>query len=423
MKNGVSDIAVAVAEKVSGDRLWQRLMDLAEIGGRPDGGVCRHALSPEDIEARAVLIGWARAAGYEVSVDAAANLWVRRAGRQPDAAPVIAGSHMDSQPAGGKFDGAYGVLADFEALQAMDDAGIETERPVDMVAWTNEEGGRFDRGCTGSSAWSGAMALEEYLDDIGIDGVRLADALDQTLRATPDLPRRPLNFAAHAYVEPHIEQGPVLEAQGIPVAAVTSIQGVRWMNVEISGTAGHAGTTPLRGRRDALQAAHRAIARLNELMADPDDIVRFTVGRIVVEPNSPNTIPEKVTFSIDFRHPDQTVLDSRCASIEALLEGAVAPCSYQLVPTTSMNPVAFPEAVVGRIEASARQLGHNCLRLASGAFHDALYAAMVCPAAMIFIPCKGGLSHHPAEWAEPADCHIGAQVLAATLTDLANEQM
>lgn len=418
MKNDVSPEARAAADKISEDRLWGRLMDLAAIGARSDGGVCRHALSPEDIEARALLINWAEQAGFEASVDGAANLWVRRPGLNPDAEPVIAGSHMDSQPAGGKFDGAYGVLATFEALQAMDDAGVKTERPVDMVAWTNEEGGRFDRGCTGSSVWSGAMPLEDYLDDIGADGVRLADALDETLAATPDLPRRERQFSAHAYLEPHIEQGPVLEAQNIPIAVVTSIQGVRWMNVEIEGTAGHAGTTPLKGRRDAFQAAHRAIAALNALLDDPDDVVRFTIGRIVVEPNSPNTIPDKVMFSIDFRHPDKALLDAKCEQMDALLTKAVAPCSFTITPTTHMDPVVFPQDLVGRLAAAADALGHECLHLASGAFHDALYVARRCPAAMIFIPCRGGLSHHPDEWAEPGHCATGARVLAATLVDL-----
>ncbi len=421
MKSEVSKIACDAAANVSQDRLWQCLMDLAAVGGLPDGGVCRHALSPEDIEARAMLIGWAESRGYEVSVDEAANLWVRRRGTHRDAEPVIAGSHMDSQPAGGKFDGAYGVLAAFEALQAMDAAGIETRRPVDMVAWTNEEGGRFDRGCTGSSVWSGDMPLEDYLNDVGVDGVRFGDALRATLEATPDLPRRPRSFAAHAYVEPHIEQGPVLEANGVPIAAVTSIQGVRWMNIEFFGAAGHAGTTPHAVRRDAFQAAHRAVASLNSLMDDPNDVIRFTVGRIVVEPNSPNTIPERVLFSIDFRHPDKALLNEKCRVIQASVAEAAGPCSFNITPTTHMDPTLFPQDLVDRIEASAAALGHGCLRLASGAFHDALYAAKNCPSAMIFIPCRGGLSHHPDEWAEPAHCAIGAAVLTATLVDLAND--
>jgi beta-ureidopropionase / N-carbamoyl-L-amino-acid hydrolase len=420
MGSGLSEAALAAAAAVDEKRLWQALMDLAAVGARSDGGVCRHALSDEDIAARALVIGWAEARGLEASVDEAANLFIRRRGRDNDAAPVLAGSHMDSQPAGGKFDGAFGVLAGLEALLALDDARVETRRPIDIVAWTNEEGGRFDRSCTGSSIWSGTTELESYLGDIGADGVPLGEALAKTLAATPDLPRRPRHWTPHAFIESHIEQGPVLEAQGASVAAVTGIQGVRWMNVEVTGEAGHAGTTPMAGRRDAVQGALRAITELNKLMSDPEDRVRFTVGRINVTPNSPNTIPEKVLFSIDFRHPDRDLLEDRCGRIAQVVKEAASPCDTLIVPTLSMDPTPFPESMVGLIEASAEALSLGCLRLASGAFHDSLYAARVCPTAMIFIPCRGGLSHHPAEWAEPRHCADGARVLAASLVELAN---
>jgi N-carbamoyl-L-amino-acid hydrolase len=420
MGSGLSATALAAGAAVDETRLWQALMDLAAVGARSDGGVCRHALSDEDIAARRLVIGWAEARGFEASVDEAANLFIRRRGRDTDAAPVLAGSHMDSQPAGGKFDGAYGVLAGFEALIALDEAGLETRRPIDVVAWTNEEGGRFDRSCTGSSVWSGASELESYLGDIGADGVPLGEALARTLAATPNLARRRQQWTPFAFIEPHIEQGPVLETEGLSIAAVTGIQGVRWMNVEVTGKAGHAGTTPMADRRDAVQASVRAIAGLGTLMADPQDRVRFTVGRINVTPNSPNTIPEKVLFSIDFRHPDRELLEDRGGQIAQVVKDAASPCGTLLVPTLSMDPMPFPESMVTLIEASAEALGLGCRRLASGAFHDALYAARVCPTAMIFIPCRDGLSHHPAEWAEPRHCADGARVLAATLVELAN---
>jgi N-carbamoyl-L-amino-acid hydrolase len=420
MGSGLSAAALAAAAAVDETRLWQALMDLAAVGARSDGGVCRHALSDEDIAARALLIGWAESRGFEASVDEAANLFIRRGGRDADAAPVLAGSHMDSQPAGGKFDGAYGVLAGLEAMTALDEAGIETRRPIEIVAWTNEEGGRYDRSCTGSSVWSGTTELDSYLGDIGADGVPLGEALARTLAATADLPRRPRHWTPFAFIEPHIEQGPVLEAAGLSVAAVTGIQGVRWMNVEVTGKAGHAGTTPMADRRDAVQGALRAIAGLNRLMADGQDRVRFTVGRINVTPNSPNTIPEKVLFSIDFRHPDRELLEDRGGQIAQVVKDAASPCDTLIVPTLSMDPTPFPDAMVSLIEASAEALGLGCLSLASGAFHDALYAARVCPTAMIFIPCRDGLSHHPAEWAEPRHCADGARVLAATLVELAN---
>lgn len=421
MESGLSEMATRAAGAVAEARLWASLMELAKVGARPDGGVERHALSAEDIAARALLIGWAEERGYRVSVDDAANLFVRRPGRDPTAEPVVAGSHLDSQPAGGKFDGAYGVLAAFETLVAMDDAGIETARPVDVVAWTNEEGGRFARSCTGSAVWAGVNELEYYLGDIGVDGVQLAEALAQTLAATPHLPRRPRRWPAHAYIEPHIEQGPVLERQGMPVAAVTAIQGVRWLSVETRGSSGHAGTTPMTGRRDAVQAAVRAIGGLNDLMADPEDRVRYTVGRIEVVPNSPNTVPERVTFSIDFRHPDKAVLDDRAGRIEAIIKERAAPCEATVMPTLSMDPTPFPETMIGLIERTAKGLGLGCLRLPSGAFHDALYVGRVCPAAMIFIPCRHGYSHRPDEWAEPHHCAAGARVLAAALVELAND--
>jgi len=419
MGENLSATAKRAGEAVDGERLWQNLMHLAEFGARPDGGVERHALSGADIAARTWLIGEAERRGFSASVDDIANLWIRRKGADEGAEPVIVGSHIDSQPAGGKFDGALGVLAGLEVLTALDVAGIATRRPIDVVAWTNEEGGRFDRSCTGSSVWSGAMALEDFLGDIGADGVRLGDALRLTLDATPDLPRRPRRFPARAYVELHIEQGPVLEAENLDVAAVTGIQGVRWLNVEVAGTAGHAGTTPMTGRRDALQGAHRAIAALNGLMADPQDRVRFTVGRFNAFPNSPNTIPERAVFTIDFRHPDKSLLDHHSERLRPLIEAAAAPCAASLTPTLFMDPIVFPEDLVAKIEEAAQALGHPARRLASGAFHDALYAARVCPAAMIFVPCRAGLSHHPEEWTEPRHARAGARVLAATAAMLA----
>jgi N-carbamoyl-L-amino-acid hydrolase len=418
MSNGLSEQARAAAAAVDGERLWSRLMAMAAIGARADGGVCRQALTREDRDARAVLTGWARARGLRVSVDAAANLFVTRPGAR-DLPPLLIGSHMDSQPAGGRFDGIYGVLAAFEVLEALEDAGLGTGRPIEMVAWTNEEGGRFPCGCTGSMSWSGEAPLENFLDVVGADGVVLRDALAETLAASPDIERRGLGGGAHAYIEAHIEQGPVLEREGLAIAAVTSIQGFRMSHVTVTGTPGHAGTTPMAARRDAVQGALRAIAALNELMADPSDTVRFTVGCIDVEPNSPNTIPARARFSIDFRHPEEAVLEARYARIEAAVRAAAAPCDADLEHESSMSPGVFPAPVVAAIEAAARDLGLPAMRLPSGAFHDALFIARACPAGMLFIPCKAGLSHHPDEYATPQDCEAGARVLAATAMQLA----
>lgn len=407
------------AAAVSEARLWARLMTMASFGARADGGVDRQALSAEDIAARAELLAWAEARGYRALVDPAANLFLRRHGRDPNADPIVAGSHLDSQPAGGRFDGVYGVLAALEALEALDDAGIETDRPVEVVAWTNEEGCRFAPGAMGSALFTGECQLTDCLEIQDRAGIRLGDALSATLAATPDLERRRFEFPIAAYLEPHIEQGPRLEAAGVPVGVVTSIQGARWYEVEVVGEPAHAGTAPLRGRRDALLAAIEAIRALQSLMADPDDVVRFTVGRLVVEPNSPNTVPARVAFSIDFRHPDQAVLDRLGAQIATTAEAAAAPCALSIRETFYREPVVFPDLITGAIARAARALDLPCLDLASGAFHDANFLADVCPTGMIFVPCAQGISHSPKEAAEPADLAAGARVLAATIVELA----
>jgi N-carbamoyl-L-amino-acid hydrolase len=310
--------AAAAAGAIDRERLWRRHMAMAEIGGIAGGGVDRPALSQEDIRARALLLEWAGARGYEPAVDPIANLFVRRPGRDRSAAPVVVGSHMDSQPTGGRFDGIFGVLAALEALEALDDAGIASRHPIDLVAWTNEEGGRFAPGAMGSAVFAGAIDMQTCLALTDATGIAFADALQATLAATPDLARRPFGFPIAAYLEPHIEQGPQLEATGNQIGVVTGIQGARWYVVEVSGEPGHAGTAPLRGRKDALQAAVRMIAGLGQLMHDPDDKLRFTVGRLQVEPNSPIVVPARVTFSIDFRHPEARVLAERGELIEAV---------------------------------------------------------------------------------------------------------
>ena len=409
-----------VAGRVDGGRLWRRLMQMAEIGAIPGNGVNRQALSEEDIAARELLIDWARRRGYAVAVDEAANLFIRRPGSEPDLAPVLTGSHMDSQPRGGRFDGIYGVIAGLEAIEALDDAGTATRRPVELVAWTNEEGSRFDPGCMGSMVFSGTAPLERFEDAVDADGISFGRALSRTLGATPDLPRRRETISPAAYVEAHIEQGPVLEAAEVPIGAVTGVQGSQRFVVEVDGATAHAGTTPVRGRRDALQAALRAVARLNETMADPNDVLRFTVGRFEVEPNSPNTVPSRVRFSIDLRHPDGWELDRRARRIPRVCENAALPCSVRISRTFDQRPVAFESGIVETIERSAAAIDQPSLRIPSGANHDAAFVAKVSPTAMIFIPCLRGVSHHESEYASPEDCAAGARVLAETLRALAD---
>ncbi len=419
---GIKEAAKRAAAAVDQERLWRRHMAMAEIGKIPGNGVSRQALSGDDVRARALLLKWAAARGYRPAVDAIANLFVRRPGRDPDAAPVVAGSHMDSQPAGGRFDGIFGVLAGLEALEALDDAGIATERPLDVVAWTNEEGGRFAPGAMGSAVFAGHLRLEDCLAIADPAGVTFRDALGETLAATPDLPRRTFGFPIAAYLEPHIEQGPQLEVSGHQIGVVTGIQGARWYVVEVDGEAAHAGTAPLGSRKDAVRAAVAIIGALQELMRDKADQLRFTIGRIEVFPNSPNTVPARVVFSIDLRHPEAAVLANRGGRIEEICRRSAGPCAVQVRETFNRPPCAFPTQIVDTIERAAQALGLAHMRLPSGAFHDANFIAEVAPTGMIFVPCEKGISHSPAENAKAEDLAAGARVLAATLVELAGSR-
>lgn len=405
-----------LAAKVQDGRLWSRLMDLAAIGGTAKGGVCRLALTAEDGAARVQLAGWAKARGFAVSEDAIGNLYVRREGTDPSLPPVMTGSHLDTQPTGGKFDGVYGVLAGFEVLEALEDAGVQTRRAIEVVGWMNEEGARFQPGCMGSGVFAGAMPLDAMRAVADKAGARVGDSID----ALPKIgPARDFGFPVHAYVEAHIEQGPRLEAAGDTIGIVTGIQGARWFAVEITGSEAHAGTTPRAQRKDALMAALDGIQALRNVMMDPDDQVRFTVGRMEVGPGSPNTVPGRVFFTIDFRHPDAATVQRLGDIVEPTLRAAAGPCGISITETFTGPPVAFDPLVVDAVAEATKALGYSHHALPSGANHDAKFLARVCPTGMIFIPCLGGVSHNEAESATPEDCAAGARVLAETLLALA----
>jgi len=415
------DKARALAGAVDEARQWGRLMELARIGAIPGDGVNRQALTALDRAARRLLIGWAEAAGAQVSVDAAANLWLRKEGRDPAAAPLLTGSHMDSQPEGGRFDGIYGVVAGLEVLSALHDSGVVLERPLEVVAWTNEEGSRFAPGCMGSMAWSGQRPLEAFAENTDADGVRFGDALAEHLAAESDLPRRPLGGRPHVYIEAHIEQGPRLEAEGLDIGVVTGIQGSRWFTVTVTGASAHAGTTPVSLRRDALQAAVRAIQALNTLMADPSDRLRFTIGSLTVEPGSSNSVAGRVRFTIDLRHPEQVVLQERGDAVEETVRRAAGPVA-EVAVAESFNapPLDFDPAVIADIVAETQTLGLRWTTMPSGAFHDAQLVASVAPTGMIFVPSRDGISHNPAEFTTAAQLAAGTRVLAAALARAAN---
>jgi N-carbamoyl-L-amino-acid hydrolase len=428
----MSAVLQTATPRIDPDRLWDSLMQLARIGATPRGGVCRLALTELDRQGRDLVVGWLRAAGCEIRIDAIGNVYAIRPGRlgngfegsgpdarptaDPTRRPIAVGSHVDTQPTGGRFDGNYGVLAGVEVLRALDDAGIRTERPLCVAIWTNEEGTRFTPVMMGSGVYAGAFGLEHCLAQADREGTTVGQALAATGYAGRDT--APL-FSA--YFEPHIEQGPVLEAEGITIGAVEGALGQRWFDATVTGQDAHAGPTPLEMRRDALLAAARLIQEVREIAASSPDYARGTVGQIYAHPNSRNVIPGRVEFTVDLRNASATTLASM---VERLHEAAhrvetTDGVQVALREVVHFPPCAFDPALVAGVERHARALGHSVRRIASGAGHDAVYVARTCPAAMIFVPCEGGISHNEIENARPEHLAAGADVLLRSMLEAA----
>jgi N-carbamoyl-L-amino-acid hydrolase len=418
MSAAPAEIAADPAEMVDAARLARRLAALARHGARPDGGVDRPALSMAEIAARAELVAWGRTSGLEPSTDCLANLFLRLPGRT-DASPVLAGSHIDSQPTGGRFDGTVGVLAALEAAAAICAAGIRPKRPIEVVAWTNEEGGRFAPGMMGSEAYAGLKTPEEILPIADAAGITVAAAVAAVLAADRDVPLRPLPGTAHAFVEAHIEQGTVLERAGVPLGIVTGIQGTRRYRIRVIGEAAHAGTTARTDRRDALMAAMRMIAALEELTRAAADTL-FTVGLFELKPNAPSVIPAEAFFSIDVRQADDVVLDRLGTAIPETIRAHAGPCSVEVREIAHARSVSFDPGIRRTLSDAAAALGAPAIDVFSAAGHDARSLARVCPTAMLFIPCRGGVSHHPSEHADVEHVVLAARVLATTLARLAD---
>jgi N-carbamoyl-L-amino-acid hydrolase len=404
---------------INADRLWTRLMSVAEIGATPAGGVNRQALSDGEIAAWRRVIGWALEAGLTPSTDAAANLFLTLAGRDRTAPPFLLGSHLDSQPTGGKFDGAAGVMAALEAAVSLAEQGGKPARDVIVVAWMNEEGSRFAPGMMGSEAFTGERDMDTIRAARDADGVTVGEALDRFHQAFPDMPHRPLGFATGAYLELHIEQGPLLEAAGCTIGVVTGIQGKKTFQVVVEGAEGHAGTLAQPERRDALAAFARMASVLHAEIGAIDADIKFTIGRVAVLPNAPSVVPSRVSFSIDLRHPDNAVLDAAGARIMAVCRENAPPCSVTVTPLVDAPSNQFDPRLRASIAEAAREQEHSAMAILSAAGHDARHLAKICPAAMIFIPCRDGASHVEHEWVEPDHVAAGASVLAQVLRGLA----
>jgi len=404
---------------INADRLWMRLMALAETGATPAGGVNRQALSDGEIAAWSRVIGWAQEAGLTAATDAAGNLFVTLAGRDRTAPPILVGSHLDSQPTGGKFDGAAGVMAALEAVVSLAEQDETPRRDLIVVAWMNEEGCRFAPGMMGSEAFVGARGIEMIRAVRDASGISVGEALDRLHAALPNLPRKPLGFPAAAYLELHIEQGPLLEAADRIIGVVTGVQGKKTFQIVVGGAEGHAGTLPQQERRDALAAFARMAAALHNEIGAIDAEIKFTIGHVTIEPNAPSVVPSRATFSIDLRHPDNEVLDAAGARVAALCHQHAPPCAVTITPLVDAPSNDFDPELRERIARAADDLDLPSMTILSAAGHDARHLAKVCPAAMIFIPCKDGASHVEHEWAEPEHVAAGASVLAQVLRDLA----
>ena len=405
--------------RIDGRRLWDSLMAMAEIGATAKGGVKRLALSPVDRAGRDLFRGWCEAAGLSVRVDTMGNMFARRPGRDPARPPVLFGSHLDSQPTGGKFDGALGVIAGLEVMRTLDELGLVTEAPVELVNWTDEEGARFGRAMMGSGVWAGVFDQAETEALLDPDGISVGEALDGSgCRGADPVARQ----AADSYFELHIEQGPILEREGAQIGIVTGGQAQAWYDAVVTGRDSHAGTTPPSARRDALVGAARIIDLVDRTMRARGEDGRGTVGQLFVSPNSRNVIPGEIRFSVEFRHPDEAELSRIAAQFprDAGFIARDAEVALTLTERVRIPAQPFDPSCVALVREAAARLGYTARDIVSGAGHDAIFVAPHVPAAMIFTPCRDGLSHNEAESIEPDQAAAGCQVLLEAVLARAN---
>ncbi len=403
--------------RIDGERLSSRLEKLAERGALPGGGVCRLALSDDDRAGRDLVVGWMRALGLEVSVDAIGNVVGVRAGLE-EGPPVMMGSHIDTVRTGGRYDGNLGVMAGLEVLATLHDAGLVTRRPLAVAFFTNEEGSRFQPDMMGSLVFTGGLPLGEALATVGIDGSTVGENLARIGYAGPAPVGSP---KVHAYVELHIEQGPVLEAEGFTIGAVEGVQGISWTELTLTGQSNHAGTTPMRLRHDAGYVAAEIAVFARRLAKEIGGEQVATVGALSLSPNLVNVVANRVVMTVDLRNTDEERLQEAERRLFAFAEvtAAAEGVTLQRRSLARFEPVAFTPHLVARVEGIASELGLSVRRLPSGAGHDAQMLARVCPACMIFVPSTRGVSHNVEEYTAPAELAAGANVLLRLVLELA----
>lgn len=407
--------------RVNGNRLHGRLAELATIGPIEGGGVSRLALTDDDRAGRDLVVTWMRDLGLDVSIDGIGNVWAIRPGTE-DGPAVMCGSHIDTVRTGGKFDGNLGVLAGLEVIEALAEADITTRRPIGVAFFTNEEGARFAPDMMGSLVYVGGMGLEETLDVEGIDGCTVGAELDRIgYRGTAPSP----GPAPHAFVELHIEQGPVLEAEGITIGAVSSVQGISWTEVTIEGQSNHAGTTPMALRHDPGYVASAIATFVRELALDIGHPQVGTVGRIELHPNLVNVVAARAVCTVDLRNTDDALLQQAEERLATFLT-EIAEAEGVTIRTRSLarfEPVVFDDRIVSMVSDTATRLGHTVMTMPSGAGHDAQMMARVAPSAMVFTPSRDGISHNPAEFTEPHELEAGANVMMQVMLQLTEQDL
>ena len=404
--------------RVNGSRLWDSLMELAQIGATPKGGVCRLTLTDLDRQGRDLVTRWAREAGMTVTIDKIGNGFMRRPGRDNSLPPIMTGSHIDTQPTGGKFDGNYGVLAGLEVVRTLNDHGIETEAPIEVAFWTNEEGSRFVPVMMGSGVFAKAFTLEHAYAATDSEGKTVKGELERIGYVGSQEPGDP---PIGAYFESHIEQGPVLEDNARTIGVVTGVLGIRWYDCVVTGMEAHAGPTPMALRKDALQVAAQLMQEVVACAHRHPPHGRGTVGMVQVHPNSRNVIPGQVKFSIDLRNATDADCEAMDADIRAVADRISRetglPIAINLVSSYPAQP--FHADCVDAVARAAKALGYSHMPVVSGAGHDAVYMARLAPAGMVFIPCKDGISHNEIEDATPADITAGCNVLMHAMLERA----